>query len=58
MIDALRNASDHDRGFRKSQLDAAAPFCAKVFGQEYADLLTKAGSMPANTERKTANAKT
>jgi hypothetical protein len=58
LIDGLRNAGDHDRGFRKSQLDAAARFCAKVFGQEYADLLTKAGSMPANTERKTANAKT
>jgi hypothetical protein len=28
-----------------------------VVGQEYADLLTKAGSMPANTERKAANGK-
>ncbi len=58
LVDALRNAGDNDRVFRKSQLDAAARFCAKMFGQEYADLLTKAGSMPANTERKTANGKT
>ena len=55
LVDALRNAGDHDRVFRKSQLDAAVRFCAKMFGQEYADLLTKAGSMPANTERKAAN---
>jgi len=57
LVDALRNAGDNDRVFRKSQLDAAARFCAKMFGQEYADLLTKAGSMPANTERKAANGK-
>lgn len=57
LVDALRQAGDKDRTFRKSQLDAAARFCAKMFGQDYADLLTKAGSMPANSERKAANGK-
>jgi hypothetical protein len=57
LIEAVRQAGDHDRTFRKSQLDAAARFCAKMFGQEYADLLTKAASMPANSERKAANGK-
>ena len=57
LVDALRNAGDNDRAFRKSQLDAAVRFCAKMFGKEYADLLTKAASMPA-AERKTANGKT
>jgi hypothetical protein len=58
MVEALRQAGDHDRTFRKSQLDAAVRFCAKMFGQEYADLLTKAGHMAENSERKTANSKT
>lgn len=57
LIDALRQAGDDDRTFRKSQLDAAARFCAKMFGREYADLMTKAGSMAANSERKAANGK-
>lgn len=57
LVDALRHAGDNDRTFRKSQLDAAARFCAKMFGQEYADLLTKAGGMAASSERKTANGK-
>ena len=57
LVDAVRQAGDNDRVFRKSQLDAAARFCAKMFGKDYADLLNKAASMPANTERKAANGK-
>jgi len=57
LVDALRRAGDNDRAFRKSQLDAAACFCAKMFGQDYADLLTKAGSMAVNSKRKAANGK-
>jgi hypothetical protein len=57
LVEAVRQAGDHDRIFRKSQLDAAARFCAKMFGKDYADLLNKAASMPANTERKAANGK-
>ena len=38
----------------KSQLDAAVRFCAKVFGSDYAALLTKAAEVAGNDERKTA----
>lgn len=57
LVEALRQAGDHDRTFRKSQLDAAVRFCAKMFGKDYADLLTKAGNMAESSERKTANGK-
>ncbi len=56
LLDSLRQAGDDDRRFRQSQVDAAARFCAKVFGQEYASLLTKAAEVAANmaNERKAA----
>ena len=43
LLDALRSASDAERPFRQSQVDAAVRFCAKVFGQEYASLLDQGG---------------
>ena len=52
LLDGLRGAGDRDRPFRKSQVDAAVRFCAKVFGQDYASLLTKAAEMAANAERR------
>ncbi len=54
LLDGLRNATDGDRRFRQSQLEAAARFGGKVFGSEYAATLTKAAEMAlaANTERK------
>ena len=54
LLDALRFAGDADRRFRKSQVDAAVRFCAKVFGRDYASLLTKAAELAANAERKQA----
>jgi len=45
LLDSLRSASPAERSFRQSQLQAAVKFCAKVFGQEYASLLAKAGSV-------------
>jgi hypothetical protein len=54
LLDALRAAGDHDRPFRKSQVDAAVRFCAKVFGRDYASLLTKAAELACHAERKHA----
>jgi hypothetical protein len=42
LLEALRNAGDADRSFRQSQVDAAVRFGGKVFGKDYAMLLTKA----------------
>ena len=47
-------AGDNERPFRQSQVDAAVRFCAKVFGQEYAALLTKAADVASHGERKAA----
>jgi hypothetical protein len=55
LVDALRGASDGERPFRQSQVDAAVRFCAKVFGQEYATLLIKAAEVASHDhERKAA----
>ena len=55
LLDTLRGASGGDRAFRQSQVDAAVRFCAKVFGQEYASLLTKAAEVASHDhERKVA----
>jgi hypothetical protein len=55
LLDALRNCSAHDRTFRQSQVDAAVRFCARVFGEEYATLLSKAAEVASSGERKAAN---
>jgi hypothetical protein len=41
LVDGLRNAGDAERPFRQSQIDAAARFCGKVFGAEYAAMITR-----------------
>ncbi len=56
LLDALRVAGDVERPFRQSQVDAAVRFCAQVFGQEYASLLTKAAEVATHAERKAAAA--
>lgn len=56
LLDGLRHAGDADRRFRQSQVDAAVRFCAKVFGEDYAGLLTKAAEVASAAERKTAQA--
>jgi hypothetical protein len=50
LLDALRAAVPTERAFRQSQVDAAVRFCAKVFGKEYAALLTKAAEVAAHAE--------
>jgi hypothetical protein len=54
LLDGLRGAGQSERPFRQSQVDAAVRFCAKVFGQEYASLLTKAAEVAAHSERRAA----
>lgn len=56
LLDGLRHAGDVDRSFRQSQVDAAVRFCAKVFGAEYAALLTKAAEVASAAERTAARA--
>jgi hypothetical protein len=56
LLDALRTCGDNERPFRQSQVDAAVRFCAKVFGQEYASLLTKAAGVASHVDRKAARA--
>jgi HPt (histidine-containing phosphotransfer) domain-containing protein len=58
LIDALRVAGDGDRAFRRSQVEAAVRFCGKVFGREYAALLTKSAEVAEhdNSERQMAKA--
>lgn len=52
LLDALRASGDHDRAFRKSQMNAAIRFCATIFGKDYAALLAKAAEQAGNTEGK------
>lgn len=54
LIEALRAAGDADRAFREAQADAAARFCAKVFGEDYAATLEKAADLAVQSERKVA----
>jgi len=56
LLDGLRHAGAADLSFRQSQLDAAVRFCAKVFGKDYAALLTKAAEVAATAERRSARA--
>ena len=51
LLDALRAAGDHDRPFRKSQMEAAIKFCGKAFGQDYASVLVKAAEKADGAER-------
>jgi len=52
----LRHAGQTYRAFRQSQVDAAARFCSKVFGREFAALLEKAAEVAATTEPKAVRA--
>jgi hypothetical protein len=56
LLDGLRHAGVADRSFRQSQVDAAARFCGKVFGADYAAMLTKAATVAAALEPRRAHA--
>lgn len=45
LVDALRQAEDAERPFRRSQIEAAVRFCRAVFGADYAELLAKAAEV-------------
>ena len=53
LLEQIRQASDPDRPFRQSQLDAAVRFSGKVFGKRYAELLSKAAGVPLQNDRPT-----
>ena len=55
LLDSLRGASGGERLFRQSQVDAAVRFCAKVFGQEFASLLTKAAEVASHDHERKAS---
>jgi hypothetical protein len=54
LLEQIRQASDADRPFRQSQLDAAVRFSGKVFGKRYAELLSKAAGVALQSERRAA----
>ncbi|HTQ81628.1 MAG TPA: hypothetical protein VMI47_00020 [Pseudolabrys sp.] len=56
LLDGLRHAGAADRSFRQSQVDAAARFCGKVYGADYAAMLAKAAAVAAAPERRFAHA--
>ena len=59
LVDALRQAGDAERPFRRSQIEAAVRFCRTVFGAEYAELLAKAAEVAlqgAAADRRSARA--
>jgi hypothetical protein len=56
LLDGLRHAGEGDRRFRQSQVDAAARFCAKVFGDDYASLVGKAAEVAGAPERRAMRA--
>ena len=45
LLDSFRHATDADRPFRQSQMQAAVKFCRIMFGADYAGLLAKAAEM-------------
>ena len=56
LLDGFRHAGAADRRFRQSQVDAAARFCATVFGPDYASPLFKAAEAAGAPERLAARA--
>jgi hypothetical protein len=56
LLDGLRHAGEADRRFRQSQVDAAARFCAKVFGNDYAALVGKAAEVARTPVRRVMRA--
>jgi hypothetical protein len=54
LLEGVRHASDADRSFRLSQIDAAVRLSAKVFGKDYAAMLGKAAEVAQASERKSA----
>ena len=56
LLDGLRTASPAERAGRQSQVDAAVRFCGKLFGAEYAALLSKAADLAAKGDARAVRA--
>ena len=56
LLDGLRAAGAAERPWRQSQVDAAVKFCGKLFGTEYAALLSKAAEVAAKGDARAARA--
>lgn len=56
LLDGLRAAGGAERAGRQSQVDAAVRFCGKLFGAEYAALLSKAADVAAKGEARALRA--
>jgi hypothetical protein len=54
LVEGLRGGETPDRPFRRSQVEAAVPFCAKLLRPQYAALLSKAAEVATNSDRKAA----
>lgn len=54
LIDSLRVCDTRVLGFRRAQVDAGIKLCAVLYGEEYAQVMTKAADVALNTERKPA----
>jgi hypothetical protein len=52
LIDSLRVCETRVLGFRRAQVDAGIKLCAVLYGEEYAQVMTKAADVALNTERK------
>jgi uncharacterized protein with PIN domain len=56
LLDGLRAASPAERAGRQSQIDAAVRLCGKLFGAEYAALLSKAADVARKGEARAVRA--
>jgi len=54
LIDVLRNAEGPERSYRLAQMEATIRFCARLFGDDYATLLSRAADVAATAERRVA----
>lgn len=52
LLDGVRHAGAGDRSFRQSQVDAAVRFCERVFGRDYAVMMSKAAEVAGAKDRK------
>jgi hypothetical protein len=56
LLDGLRAATPAERALRQPLVEAAARLCGKLFGSEYAALLTRAAEVAAKGEAKAVRA--
>ncbi|EJW10172.1 hypothetical protein A33M_0421 [Rhodovulum sp. PH10] len=52
ILDVLRACDQAELAYRTAQMEAATRFCAKILGEEYATLLSRAAEVAVGSERK------